>query len=219
MITADFAGVQRVLCVGAHPDDIEIGCGGTLLRLLDARPDIEVTWAVFSGNARRQREARAGARRFLSGVARPRIRCYGFQESFFPSQWARIKRQFETLGREADPDLVFTHHREDRHQDHSVLSNLAWNTFRHHLILEYEIPKYDGDLSAPNVFVPISAEICARKLDAILEVFKSQRPKHWFCEETFRGLMRLRGVECGVTYAEAFHGRKLIWQAHAPKPA
>jgi LmbE family N-acetylglucosaminyl deacetylase len=214
MTPLPLAGIRgedlKVLCLGAHSDDIEIGCGATLLRLADEVPGLKMRWEVFSGSAARKAEARRSARQFLAGVSTNKLGMASFRESFFPEQWAAIKRRFETIADEFSPDVVFTHYRDDRHQDHRVLSELAWNTFRNHLILEYEIPKYDGDLALPNVFVPVSEDVASRKIQALMDCFKSQLDKHWFAEETFRGLMRIRGVECAATYAEAFHARKLI---------
>jgi LmbE family N-acetylglucosaminyl deacetylase len=200
----------KVLCLGAHADDIEIGCGGTLLRLAAEVPELAVRWEVFSGSAVRKAEARKSARRFLAGISPVSVRLLSFRDGFFPAQWAAIKQCFEKIAREFQPDVVFTHQGGDRHQDHRLLSEFAWNTFRNHLILEYEIPKYDGDLGQPNLFIPVSEELCGRKIKILLDVFGSQRTKHWFAEETFRGLMRLRGVECAAPYAEAFHCRKIV---------
>jgi LmbE family N-acetylglucosaminyl deacetylase len=167
-----------------------------------------VTWAVFSANPTRRREADVSARAFLDGCRARRIRLFRFRESFFPAQWARIKAAFESLRAGRDPDLVFTHYRDDRHQDHRVLSDLAWNTFRDHLILEYEVPKYDGDIGQPNSFVSLSKDQAHDKVELLLNHFPSQSSKHWFERETFLGLMRLRGMECASHYAEAFYCRK-----------
>src|SRR3990167_7138905 len=154
----------RLLCLGAHADDIEIGCGGTVLQLLSARLHVEVTWVVFSSAGEREREARAGASVFLERAGRQRVIVKKFRDGFFPYEGARIKEFFEELKDEVDPDLIFTHYRHDRHQDHRTISDLTWNTWRRHLILEYEIPKYDGDLGAPNFFVPLEQEVRARKI-------------------------------------------------------
>jgi LmbE family N-acetylglucosaminyl deacetylase len=202
----------HVLCLGAHSDDIEIGCGGLILDLLERHPATTVHWIVFSGTAARAREARAGARRFLRGARRARVAVHRFRDGFFPYQGAAIKRVFERLKRTVPaPDLVLTHYREDRHQDHREISNLSWSTFRDHLVLEYEVPKYDGDLGTPNCYVPLERELCDRKTAYLMETFGSQRDRHWFSPETFAGLMRLRGIECRAPggYAEAFHARKL----------
>jgi LmbE family N-acetylglucosaminyl deacetylase len=205
------ANVRRVLCFGAHADDIEIGAGGTILSLIHANPTVEFYWVVFSGNAIRRAEARASAKAFLSGAKSARIWTERFRESYFPSQWPTIKARFEQIRKRFDPDLVLTHSREDRHQDHRVLSDLAWNTFRNHLILEYEILKYDGDLATPNFYVPLSRELVQRKIDLLAKHFRSQAGKHWFTADAFQALMRIRGVECAApqTYAEAFYSRKL----------
>lgn len=201
----------RVLCLGAHPDDLEIGCGGTLLALAAAR-DLRVHWIVFSGTAERRTEARRSAGRLLRGARAAEVVVEDFRDGYFPDQWAAIKDRFEQLKRRVQPDLIFTHHTRDRHQDHRVLAELTWNTFRAHAILEYEIPKYDGGLETPNVYVPLDARTRRRKVRHVLGAFPSQAGKHWFDEATLLGLMRLRGVECGARagYAEAFHGTKLV---------
>ena len=201
--------VRRILCLGAHSDDIEIGCGGTLLKLIRDHQNLEILWVVFSAGGARTREARESASEFLTGAAKKRIVVKTFKGSFFPYQGERIKAYFESL-KSFQPDLVFTHYRDDRHQDHRVLSDLAWNTFRDHTVLEYEIPRYDGDLGVPNVFVPLDEEICRRKIASLLKHFQTQANKHWFADQTFRALMRLRGMECATEYAEAFYGRKLV---------
>jgi LmbE family N-acetylglucosaminyl deacetylase len=201
----------RVLCLGAHSDDIEIGCGGTVLELLRARPRVECRWVVFSAAGVRAAEARRSARRFLGARAATAVELYTFRDGFFPAQFEAVKEAFEVLARAFQPDVVFTHHREDRHQDHRVVSDLTWNTFRGQLVLEYEIPKWDGDLGIPNCHVPLSAAAIRRKVRLLMQSFASQRSKDWFDEETFLGLARLRGVECRAAsgYAEAFFGRKL----------
>jgi LmbE family N-acetylglucosaminyl deacetylase len=196
------------LCLGAHSDDIEIGCGATVLELTVSRP-VDVTWVVFSGNAEREREARKGAKLFLSRAARAEVIVRSFRDGFFPFIGAEIKEYFETLSGSA-PDLIFTHYRNDRHQDHRLISDLTWNTFRNHFVLEYEIPKYDGDLGAPDLFVPVSAANAARKVRHLQSAFATQRDRHWFADETFMGMMRVRGLECRAPqhYAEAFYSRK-----------
>ena len=210
MIHCTLTGAKRVLCLGAHSDDIEIGCGATILELLRREPAAEFYWAVFSAQAARGREGRNSARAFLKGAGSARTRFWKFRESYLPQEWSAIKDVFEKLKREFAPDLVFTHYREDRHQDHRVLSDLAWNTFRGHLILEYEIPKYDGDLGIPNVFMPVSEDTCRKKVDLLMRHFRTQGNKHWFTEDLFFALLRMRGIECGARYAEAFHGRKIL---------
>jgi LmbE family N-acetylglucosaminyl deacetylase len=200
----------RVLCLGAHADDIEIGCGGTALTLALRR--CEFHWVVFSADATRAREARRSASLFLRSVKRRNVVVNRYRDSFFPYQGSDIKEYFEELRRVVSPDLIFTHSRDDRHQDHRLISDLTWNTFRDHFILEYEVPKYDGDLARPNCFVPLTAPVCERKIRYLLSSFASQRAKRWFTGETFRGLMRLRGIESAAPggYAEAFHGHKIV---------
>lgn len=205
------AGPLTVLCLGAHPDDIEIGCGGTVLRLLAERSRVTVHWVVLSGNERRAAEARRSAGRFLRGAAARHIRLERFRDGFLPYEGAAVKDVFEDLKRRVDPDLIFTHRGQDDHQDHRLVSELTWNTFRDHCILEYEIPKYDGDLGHPNVFVSLPPRIRRAKIRLLLGAFPSQARKRWFTAATFEGLMRLRGVECAAPegYAEGFHGRKI----------
>ena len=205
-------GPARVLAVGCHADDIEIGCGGTLLALAERRPDLEVTWLVLSGDGARGEEARASAEAFLAGTAAPTVLVESFRDGFFPYLGGAVKERFEELKREVSPELVFTHVGIDLHQDHRLVSELTWNTFRDHLILEYEIPKWDADLTAPNVYVPLPEEVVARKVELLLRHFPSQRGKHWFTDDLFRSLMRLRGMEANspTLYAEAFRCRKLV---------
>ena len=206
------AAPNRVLAVGAHSDDIEIGCGATLLALTRARPDLVVHWVVFSADARRAGEARAAAERVLAAAGERHVLIESFRDGYFPWDGAAIKDYFEDLGRRLEPDLVFTHARDDRHQDHRTLSDLAWNTFRDNLVLEYEIPKYDGDLGRPNLYMPLTEAQRRSKVEILMECFESQRNHAWFTPATFNGLMRLRGIECGAPsgYAEAFHGRKVV---------
>src|SRR5246127_1100398 len=204
--------VRRILCLGAHSDDIEIGLGGTLLKLIERRSDLEVWWIVFSAPGYRAAEAQESANDFLSEVTNREIRIGSFRESYFPSEWPSIKEWLEEIKANFNPDVVFTHYRDDRHQDHRVLSDLAWNTFRNHLILEYEILKYDGDLGQPNVFLPLSEGFCARKVELLLKHFKTQSAKHWFTSDTFEAMHRIRGIECASASgrAEAFYCRKLV---------
>jgi len=201
----------RVLALGAHCDDIEIGCGGTILRLAAARPNLEVLWVVFCSSPVRAEEARASARGFLEGVSSSRVAVHEFRDGFLPYSGAVVKDTFEALKREFDPDLVFTHYREDRHQDHRLVSELTWNTWRSHLILEYEIPKYDGDFGSPNLFSPLSRATLERKLDLVLEHFSSQAGKQWFTRDLLQGVARVRGMECAAPeqMAEAFYARKM----------
>jgi LmbE family N-acetylglucosaminyl deacetylase len=206
------ASPLRILCVGAHSDDIEIGCGGTLSQLARRKPRPEFRWVVWSAAGSRAREAERGARKFLGSAANGALRLHEFRDGYFPTYFDAIKDAFESLAREFSPDIVFTHTRQDRHQDHRVISDLTWNTFRRQLILEYEIPKWDGDLGQPNLYVPLSGTAARRKTKSLLDVFGTQRGKDWFGEETFLGLMRLRGMECRAVdgYAEAFHARKVV---------
>jgi LmbE family N-acetylglucosaminyl deacetylase len=201
----------RVLCLGAHSDDIEIGCGGTLLKLAESAP-LEVRWVVFSGNRQRADEASRSAEAFLEKAARTKIFLESHRDGFFPSKFCEIKEYFERLKGEFAPDLIFTHFRDDRHQDHRLISDLSWNTFRNHLILEYEIPKYDGDLQSPNSYVCLNEAFCRQKVRLLMKHFGSQRSKHWFCEDLFLGLLRIRGMECASPsgFAEAFYCRKLM---------
>ena len=201
--------LRRVLAIGAHPDDIEIGCGGTLLALTRRHQDLHVTWVVLTGTGPRAEEARASAAGFLAGGGD--VHVYGLRDGFLP-YGPEAKEVFEELKASVDPDLVFTHTRDDLHQDHRIACELTWNTFRDHVILEYEVPKYDGDLGRPNVYVELSQELVQEKVELLRSHFSTQSGKHWFEAETFVGLMRLRGVEAhsASRYAEAFVGRKLV---------
>jgi LmbE family N-acetylglucosaminyl deacetylase len=201
---------RRILCLGAHPDDIEIGCGGTLLRWLSENHGIEVSWVVFSGEGDREHEARTSAAQFLRGAKKYDVQVLQFRDSYFPFQGAAIKNYFETLKSRPAPELIFTHYRGDLHQDHRLLSHLTWNTFRDHTILEYEVPKYDGDLGAPNFFVGLSQKHCQRKISLVSRHFRTQRRKRWFSKDLFWSLLRLRGMECQAEqrHAEAFYCRK-----------
>jgi LmbE family N-acetylglucosaminyl deacetylase len=200
-----------ILCLGAHPDDIELGCGGTILRLVGEVPRARFHWVVFSGSQRRAREARQGVGRFLDGAASKIVEIHSFKESYFPFVGGRIKDCFEQLKRKVSPDLVLTHCANDAHQDHQLISRLTWNTFREHLILEYEVPKYDGDLGSPSVYLSLSAPVAQRKIEALWEVFRSQHEKQWFTREVFRSILSIRGVESRSRYAEAFYCRKMIF--------
>ena len=207
----DRAATPWVLCLGAHSDDIEIGCGGTILRLVEAYPALRFYWVVFSASPARAREALASAGNFLHGAGGCEVVVKDFRDGYFPYEGAAIKDFFETL-KSVDPALVLTHHRDDLHQDHRVINELTWNTFRDHLIWEYEIPKYDGGLGAPNLYVPLPAAAATRKVDLLLTHFQTQANKHWFTPETFRGLMALRGLESRAPeqQAEAFYVRKQV---------
>lgn len=204
-------GILRVLCLGAHSDDIEIGCAGTLLRWMREHDRVEVLWAVFSGDGDRGIEARRSARALLRDATALEIVLGDFADGRLPADFLRAKAFAENLRGRMDPDVVLSHRIEDRHQDHSLVGELTWQTWRHHLILEYEIPKYEGDLGQPNVFVPLSGAQGKRKVRHLLRQFGSQRSKDWFDAETFNSLMRLRGLECRSPsgLAEAFHARKV----------
>jgi len=203
--------MSTVLCIGAHCDDIEIGCGGTLMKWASDYPGVRFVWVVFGREPVREVETRAAGARLLQRASSFEIRLLDFRPSYFPAQYGEIKDAFETLKQEFEPDLVLTHRLEDRHQDHALLANLTWNTFRSHLVLEYEIPKYEGDLGHPNLFVPLTAAEVERKTAILMESFPSQSSRRWFTPETFRGLARLRGVECAAPdgFAEAFQARKM----------
>jgi LmbE family N-acetylglucosaminyl deacetylase len=198
--------------LGAHSDDIEIGCGGTILALLEQYERVNVRWIVFAANEVRACEARESANSFLASAGEKHVVVKSYRDGFFPFLGAQIKDDFEALKREFDPDLTFTHYRDDRHQDHRLISDLTWNTFRNHLILEYEIPKYDGDFGSPGFFVPLHESVCTRKVRTIVGSFRSQRSKQWFDEETFMAVLRLRGMEANspTRFAEAFYCRKAV---------
>lgn len=200
-----------LLCLGAHSDDIEIGAGAMLLGLMERGIKLDVHWCVLSGGGVRDDEARKSANDFLAAAACAKIEIMSFRDGFFPEQGEAIKQWFESLKGRIDPDLILTHRRDDAHQDHQLVCRLTWNTFRDHQILEYEIPKWDGDIGQPNVYVPVSAASLARKIELLMTHFGSQRSKQWFDDETFRGLARIRGMECRAPerYAEAFFARKV----------
>jgi LmbE family N-acetylglucosaminyl deacetylase len=204
--------LRQVLCLGAHCDDLEIGCGGTVLTLLQCPVPPAVTWVVFSADDVREAEARRSAEKMLGLAREARIIIKRFRDGYLPYDGGAVKDVFEKLKQAVSPDLILTHYRLDLHQDHRLISELTWNTFRNHLILEYEIPKFDGDFGVPNLFVPLDEVTCRRKLDAILGGFPSQRGKRWFSEDLFRALLRLRGMECNAQdgMAEAFYARKLV---------
>jgi LmbE family N-acetylglucosaminyl deacetylase len=211
VIAYNLIGVKRVLCIGAHSDDIEIGCGGTVLHLLENSDKIEFYWLVLTSNPERAREAKHSAQAFLRRARKKTIAVKAFRDGFLPHLGAPVKESFEDLKRAFDPDLIFTHCRHDLHQDHRFVCELTWNTFRNHSILEYEIPKFDADLRSPNLFVPLSESIARKKAKSLMRYFGSQRNKRWFTEDLFLGLMRLRSVEAAspTRYAEAFHCRKM----------
>jgi len=204
--------IEQLLCLGAHCDDIEIGCSATVLTLLAQYPDLNVTWVVMAGDERRAQEGLESAHALLAGIPKKTVLVQSFRDGFLPYQGAAVKEYFEGLKADVSPDLVLTHWRQDLHQDHRLVSELTWNTFRDHLIWEYEIPKYDGDLGNPNLFVPVDAAICRRKVENLLTTFATQADKPWFREDLFLALMRLRGMECHAPsgYAEAFYCRKAV---------
>ncbi|MTI31183.1 PIG-L deacetylase family protein [Xanthovirga aplysinae] len=217
MLRLDFANKttkgRNLLCLGAHCDDIEIGCGGTILKLIKEGRVKSVRWVVFTSNKERELEAKKSAKKFLQEVNEREINIKSFKDGFLPSQLAEVKQYFEEIKNESQPDLIFTHFRNDLHQDHRLISELTWNTFRNHLILEYEIPKYDGDLDKPNCFVHLNETLMEEKIDYLLEYFGTQFNKHWFDRETFLSLMRIRGLESAneQKYSEAFHVRKIVF--------
>jgi LmbE family N-acetylglucosaminyl deacetylase len=207
---ADPANPPTVLCLGAHCDDIEIGCGATLVRWAREYPNARFLWAIFSGDAERIAESRAAARLLLPGD-RCELRFFEFRDTYFPAQIEQVKQAMQSIRAVCTPDVVLTHHLQDRHQDHRAIAELTWNAFRSQLILEYEIPKYEGDLGQPNVFVPHGVGDLDLKVRCLLESFPSQHGRSWFSADTFRALARIRGIECAAAsgFAEAFHGRKL----------
>jgi LmbE family N-acetylglucosaminyl deacetylase len=202
----------RVLAVGCHADDIELGCGGTVLTLTEQHANAEVTWLVLAAVDARADEARASAAAFLEHAGNKTVIVEAFRDGYFPYLGPELKDRFEELGRQVSPDVIFTHTSNDLHQDHRLVAELTWNTFRNHLILEYEIPKYDADLTTPNLYIPLSREIARRKIELLLEHFPSQRRKHWFTDDLFGSLMRLRGMEANspTGLAEGFRCRKLV---------
>jgi LmbE family N-acetylglucosaminyl deacetylase len=202
----------KILCLGAHSDDIEIGCGGTILRLAQANPQSQFLWVVLSGDETRREEALKSAHIFLDGIESKQIDIHNFRESYFPFIGAELKDVFEETRAKYNPDVIFTHYAHDAHQDHRLLSDLTWNTFRDHFVLEYEIPKYDGDLGNPNTFICLDEKIVQSKIKYICDVYQSQSRKRWFTDDTFRSILRIRGVESNSPskYAEAFYCRKMV---------
>jgi len=203
----------HILCLGAHCDDIEIGCGGALLDILKHNNNIHVTWVVFTSNEKRRLEAEAGAKLFLDGAASSDVRIFDLRDGFLPYAGERVKELCEDIKKTIDvPDIVFTHARHDRHQDHRFISELTWNTFRNHLVLEYEIPKWDGDMGVPNTFIELSEETARKKIEFLQRVYNTQQEKKWFTDDLFWSLMRIRGMESGAVsrLAEAFYSRKIV---------
>ena len=213
MQSLKFDKIKKVLCLGAHSDDIEIGCGGMILQWLSSHKNLEILWVVFSsGGSEREKEARASAALFLEQAKKKEVMIKDFRDGFFPFDGTNIKTVFEDELKKTSPDVILTHNRKDAHQDHRQIAELTWNTFRDHLILEYEVPKYDGDMGQPNAFVRLDEQASKRKVSYLMEAFQSQRSKHWFQEDTFFSLMRLRGMECNAPsgHAEAFYCHKLV---------
>ena len=212
MISFNNGSPKRILCLGAHCDDIEIGCGGAILKFVGTMKEVYIYWVVFSSDGRRGKEALKSAKDFLFDVKKKKIEINRFRNGFFPYHGAEIKEYFEKLKQIFRPDIIFTHYRNDLHQDHRFINELTWNTFRDHLILEYEIPKFDGDLGSPNFFIHLDKILCKAKTGKVLKYFKSQYEKEWFTEDTFLSLLRLRGVESNAPkkYAEGFYCRKII---------
>jgi LmbE family N-acetylglucosaminyl deacetylase len=214
MLTLNLPQVESdelsILCVGAHCDDIEIGCGGTLLELT-AQRRVRVTWLILSSDPERAREAKRSAAVFLGRATEVQLEIREHRDGFLPYLGTQIKEEFEAIKSRIQPDLIFTHYRHDLHQDHRLASELTWNTFRNHLILEYEVPKYDGDLGHPNAFAVLAADTCRRKVETLLASYPSQTSKGWFSADLFMALLRLRGVESNAPsgLAEAFHCRKV----------
>jgi len=202
----------KILCLGAHADDIEIGCGGTLMNICENEMQPEIYWVVLSANDERKQEALESADIFLENIEQKEIILCDFKENYFPYNGEEIKEFFDGMSKLFSPDLIFTHYRGDLHQDHRLISELTFNTYRDHLILEYEIPKYDGDLGSPHVFSPINKSVLDSKVNSLLKCFQSQKSKPWFSEDTFRALPRLRGIESKSQsgYAEAFFCRKMV---------
>jgi len=202
----------KILCLGAHADDIEIGCGGTILKLIENNSDIIINWVIFCANRVRKKEALKSANLFLNNSKENSIIIENYRDGFFPYIGAKIKENFERLKQQISPDLIFTHYQKDLHQDHRLISELTWNTFRDNLILEYEIPKYDGDLGRPNLFVDLTISQCNKKIKYLTKSYQSQSTKHWFSDDTFLSILRIRGIQSNATskYAEAFYCRKMI---------
>ena len=212
VIACDLSRVKRVLCLGAHSDDIEIGCGGTVLRMIEQSKSIEFYWLVLSANPMRAKEAERSANALLGGARHKTVVVKSFRDGFLPYIGAPVKEAFEEIKPIFVPDVIFTHFRQDLHQDHRMVCELTWNTFRNHFILEYEVPKYDADLRSPNFFVPLSDRQARKKVNALVRYFATQRNKQWFSEDLFYGLMRLRSIEGAspTRHAEAFHCRKAL---------
>jgi LmbE family N-acetylglucosaminyl deacetylase len=208
----DLCPVDQLLCIGAHPDDIELGAGGTVMRLVEQNPNLSIRWVVLTGaDTERAEEARKSAALFTAGAEKTVIEIHGFRDAHLPWEGAKVKQAFEALKKDFSPDLILTHHNDDRHQDHGLVSELTWNTWRDHTILEYEILKWDGDFGRPNVFVQLPETLMQKKVQQIVDAYASQRSRSWFNADNFMAMMRLRGVESNVEFAEAFYARKMVW--------
>jgi LmbE family N-acetylglucosaminyl deacetylase len=205
---------MRVLCIGAHCDDVEIGCGATLRALQRGARKVVIDWLVMSGNRERCRETQGAMHSLLRPQCRGELLCGDFPDGRFPGAYAGIKDFFESLKARPAPDLILCHERDDRHQDHRIVNEMVWNTFRDHVVLEYEVPKWDGGLGQPNVYVPVAARDAAAKVNVLMKSYASQSGRAWFTEDTFLAMLRLRGLECRAKsgYAEAFYGRKICIQ-------
>lgn len=199
-----------ILCLGAHCDDVEIGCGGTLMTLVERHPGSRFEWVIFTREGERERESRKAAAA-IHGAGGAGVEVLDFRMSYLPFEGSKVKDHFESIKKRVRPDVIFTHRLEDRHQDHRLLAELTWNTFRDHLVLEYEIPKYEGDLGQPNLYVPLSEAHVVRKLDLLVDCFPSQASRSWFSRDLFQAHLRLRGMECNAPsgHAEAFTARKI----------
>jgi LmbE family N-acetylglucosaminyl deacetylase len=211
-------GLRRILCIGAHCDDIEIGCGGTLIQLQKVNSEFRVDWAILSGTAERQAESRAAMERLIAPMHRGQIFFGDLPDAGFPAEYARLKSFFSALRKESTPDLVFSHTRDDAHQDHRMVNEMTWGAFRDHLVLEYEVIKWDGDLRSPNAYVHLDADVAEAKIDLLMGIYGSQRSRDWFTADTFRSVMRIRGIECRSPsgLAEGFFARKFVLQSADP---
>jgi LmbE family N-acetylglucosaminyl deacetylase len=202
-------GILSVLAVGAHPDDIEIGSGGTLLNLAQLQPALQLRYVVLTGTADRQLESRNAARAFVPN-ADLTIDVLDLPEGRLPSAWLDVKEALEAVRQSCSPDLILAPSAADAHQDHRTIGEIIPTVFRDHLCLSYEIPKWDGDIGRPSVYIPMSAEVARRKIELLHKSFPSQHGRDWWDDEVFLGLARLRGMECRAPYAEAFTCTKLL---------
>jgi LmbE family N-acetylglucosaminyl deacetylase len=206
------SGPQRVLCIGAHCDDIEIGCGGALLQLQKGRTDLTIDWVVLTGDPARRAETNAAMQLLVDARFRGELEFGGFPDARLPAVYGPLKDYFGALVARFQPDIVFCHERGDAHQDHRIVNEMVWGAFRNHLILEYEIVKWDGGMTTPNFYVPLDQEVIDRKIDVLMHAYGTQRSKDWFTPDTFRAMSRLRGIECRAPtgHAEGFTARKMV---------